>query len=411
MTAIMKRTTVVTLAAMVLALSAIQEIRAQPAPVARAVVSANAAPEAMSSMFARLGSGDHAIQIEGAHWLQLQFSEFRLGDGQLKVSSSVDEQTFTQDQLGDWEGLTAAFNGSEVVITLTPGASREISAKVGDVIIGLPGASPEVGPETVWRPLINLLGNNLERFIPTDTMRQPDGSGLEEGFAPEAVCGSVDDRAASNHPAVGRIMPIGCTGWIIKDGRLLTAGHCIRTSTKIVEFNAPASSASGATVPPPVRDQYRVIASSIVDEYTGVGNDWAVFKVLPNTQTGLNPIDAQKASFTVSNTANPSKVRITGYGVDGPPPHFGNPLPRNADNQTQQTHTGKLTQNSGGSNRGTLRYMVDTQGGNSGSPVIVEGTEQTIGIHTNGGCATSGGTNAGTSFRNQALWNASRMPW
>ena len=35
------------------------------------------------------------------------------------------------------------------------------------------------------------------------------------------------------------------------------------------------------------------------------------------------PIAAQGASFTVSNTANPATVRITGYGVDGPPPKFG----------------------------------------------------------------------------------------
>ena len=406
MTAITKRTTIVTLAAMVLALSAVQEMRAQPAPIARAVVPANAAPEGMRSMFARLDSGDHVIQIVGAQWLQLLFSEFQLGDGQLKVSSAVDEQTFTQDQLEDWEGLTAVFNGSEVTITLTPGASREISAKVEEVIIGLPGPSPEVGLETMGQPLLDLLGSDLQRFIPTDTIRQPDGPSPEARSPPEAICGSVDDRAASSHAASGRIVPIGCTGWIIEGGRLLTAGHCIRNSTKTVEFNVPASAANGATVSPSVRDQYRVIASSIDDEYTGVGNDWAVFQVLPNTQTGLMPIDAQRTFFTVSNKANPATVRITGYGVDGPPPNFGNPPPRNADNQTQQTHTGRLTRNTGGANSGTLSYAVDTQGGNSGSPVIVEGTNQTIGIHTNGGCTISGGTNAGTSFRNQALWNA-----
>ena len=408
MTAITYRNTIVTFAAMVFALSAAQEIRAQPAPIARAVVSANAAPEGMSSMFARLNSGDeHVIQIEGAQWLQLRFAEFHLVNGQLKVSSAVDEQTFTHNQLEDWEGLTAVFKGSEVTITLTPEASREISAKVGDVIIGLPGPSPEVGLETVWRPLINLLGDDLQRFIPTDTLRKPDGPNPEAAFAPEAICGSIDDRTASNHPASGRIMPIGCTGWIIQGegSRLLTAGHCIGTGTQTIEFNVPASAANGATVSPPVRDQYRVIANSIVDQYTGIGNDWAVFQVLPNTQTGLMPIDAQGTFFTVSNTANSATVRITGYGVDGPPPMFGRG-PRNADNQTQQTHTGRLTQNTGGANTGTLRYRVDTQGGNSGSPVIVEGTNQTIGIHTNGGCTSSGGTNAGTSFRNQALWNA-----
>lgn len=406
MATITKRTTILTLAVTALVLSAAQEIRAQPAPIARAVVSAEVAPEGMRSIFAGLQSGDHIVRIEGAQWLQLQFSEFHLGEGQLKISTPVDEQTFAQSQLENWEGLTAVFNGSEVMITLTPDESREILAKVGEVIIGLPGAGPEAGPESAWQPLMDLLGDDVQRFIPTDSMRQPGGSNQEAEFPPETVCGSVDDRAVSDHPAVGRIMPTGCTGWIIEGGRLLTAGHCIGASTKTVEFNVPASRANGTTVSPPVRDQYRVIAGSIVDEYTGIGNDWAVFQVLPNTQTGRKPIDAQSAFFTVSNTADPDIVRITGYGVDGPPPNFGNPPPRNADNQTQQTHNGRLTENTGSANQGRLRYMVDTQSGNSGSPVIVEGTNQTIGIHTHGGCTNSGGTNFGTSFRNQALWNA-----
>ena len=412
MTNIMKKIAILPLAATVLAMSAVQEIQAQPAPIPRVVVSEERAPERMTSMFAALESGDRAIQIEGAQWLQLQFSDFRLGDGQLRVRSAVDEQTFTQDQLEAWEGLTAVFNGSEITITLTPGTSSDISAKVGDVIIGLPGTSPEFEPSIVWQSLIDFLGGDLQRFIPTDAMRQPEGSNPGADFAPEAICGFEDNRVASRHPAAGRIMPIGCTGWIITDGRLLTAGHCIRTSAKTVEFNVPVSTAHGTTVSPPVRDQYRVIAASIKYQNRGVGNDWAVFKVLPNTQTGLTPIAAQKAFFEVSNAAKPATVRIAGYGVDGPAPKFGSGkgAPRNSDNQTQQTHAGKLTENTGGAKRGTLRYNVDTQGGNSGSPVIVEGTNQTIGIHTHGGCSSSGGTNAGTSFRNQALWNATRRP-
>ena len=173
-----------------------------------------------------------------------------------------------------------------------------------------------------------------------------------------------------------------------------------------VEFNVPASQANGTTVSPPVRDQYRVIAGSIVTQNTGIGNDWAIFTVLPNTQTGLFPAAAQGATFQLSNTQNPANVRITGFGVDGPPPNFGAGGPRDATNQTQQTHVGTLSTNTGGANSGTLRYNVDTQGGNSGSPVIVEGSNTAIGIHTNGGCTSTGGTNAGTSFRNQTLWTA-----
>jgi len=222
----------------------------------------------------------------------------------------------------------------------------------------------------------------------------------------EAICGSTDDRVASANPRVGRIMPIGCTGWLIDGNRLLTAGHCIGAATQTVEFNVPASQNNGTIVAPPVRDQYRVISGSIVSQTGGVGNDWAVFQVLANTQTGLMPAAAQGAIFQLSNTDNPAQARITGYGLDGPAPNFGAGGPLNAQNQTQQTHVGTLSQNTGGATSGVLQYDTDTQGGNSGSPVVVEGSNTAIGIHTNGGCTPNGGTNAGTSFRNAALWTA-----
>ena len=403
-------TVVLTASALLLSVAAVERAwGSEPAPVPRAVVPAEAAPETMSAMFESLESGDRTITIDGAQWLQVQFSDYDLGEGgQLTISSEDDEQTFNQSQLEAWEGLSAVFNGSEITIRLTAGPSGEISAGVGDIIIGLPGATTEVGLENAG-PLIELLGTDFERFIPSDEPRQPDRpvEDMDEDIgAIESICGP-DDRIGSNHPASGRIMPIGCTGWIIQGGRLLTAGHCIDNRTRTVEFNVPASRANGAPVSPPVRHQYRVISNSIVDQYTGVGNDWAVFEVSPNTQTGQMPIDAQGDFFTVSNTANPGTVRITGYGVDGPAPNHGNPPPRNSDNQTQQTHNGALTENTGGANQGILRYTVDTQGGNSGSPVMVDdGSNQTIGIHTNGGCTPTGGANAGTSFRNQALFAA-----
>ena len=171
----------------------------------------------------------------------------------------------------------------------------------------------------------------------------------------------------------------------------------------------PASLSNGTTVSPPLQHQYRIISSSIVDGFTGVGNDWAVFQVLPNTQTGLTPIQAQGGAFMVSQTDNPNTVTITGFGVDGPAPGFGNPPPRNADNQTQQTHSGTLVSHvDNGLTNAVIRYTVDTQGGNSGSPVYSGNIA--IGIHTNGGCSASGGSNAGTSFRNDALWSAIAPP-
>ena len=405
-----KRAFVIASVTLILAEWALPPAFAQPAPIPRAVVPADAAPEAMAGLFADLRRGEQTISIPGAAWLQLQFSDVHLGpDGTLTITSAAgDSQSFSQAELEAWGGLTAIFNGSELRVTLTPGpgSTEPVVARVADIIIGLPPAE-EGAAEAVPQPLIDLLGDDLDRFIPKDVRRRTtEGAAPEENGSLEAICGPTDDRVASNNPRSGRIMPVGCTGWLIDGGALLTAGHCTGASMQTVEFNVPASQANGTTVSPPVRDQYRVIAGSIVTQNTGIGNDWAIFAVLPNTETGLLPAAAQGATFQLSNTQNPANVRITGFGVDGPPPNFGAGGPRDATNQTQQTHVGTLSTNTGGANSGTLRYNTDTQGGNSGSPVIVEGGNVAIGIHTNGGCTSTGGTNAGTSFRNQALWTA-----
>ncbi len=379
------------------------------APSLRAVVPADAAPEAMSPLFAELSVGERKISVPGAAWLQLQFSEVRLGpNGVLTITdTSGESQTFSQAGIDAWVRLSARFNGSELRVTLTPGlgATDPVSAKVKEVIIGLPASAVSGAEVETPEPLRNFLGPDIKRFIPDDVRGlQREGVASREGANTEAICGQTDDRVASTNPRAGRIMPIGCTGWLIDGGSLLTAGHCIDARTQTVEFNVPASQADGTTVAPPVRDQYRVIAGSIVSQNTGEGNDWAVFRVLPNTQLVSCPPLPRARPFKYP-IRTPAQVRITGYGLDGPAPNFGNPPPRNAQNQTQQTHSGALSQNTGGPNTGTLKYTPDTQPANSGSPVIVEGTNVTIGIHTNGRCRTEG-TNSGTSFRNAALWTA-----
>lgn len=389
---------------------------AQTASVPRAVVPAQSAPEALSGIFSDLSSGsDQVVEIAGAEWLQLQFADYQLGaSGTLTITGpDGDSQTFNQEQLAAWEGLTGIFNGSRLTLTLTPGNGETATASIGEVIIGLPAATGEESLESAApQALQTLFGSTLGQFIPPPHEREPFPTPAEEGAAPppeatiESICGTNDDRTSSSHSFSGRIMPVGCTGWIIEGGAILTAGHCIGSGTQTLEFNVPASQSNGTTLSPPIQHQYRVITSSIVDGYTGIGNDWAVFQVQPNTQTGMTPLQAQGGGFEVSQTADPTSVTITGYGVDGPSPGFGNPPPRNADNQTQQTHSGTLTEHTdNGTTNAVIRYTVDTQGGNSGSPVSGTG-DVAIGIHTNGGCSASGGANAGTSFRNDALWTA-----
>lgn len=405
-----KGASVSTLALALAALAAAQAT-AQPAPAPRLVVPAAEAPEAMGALFDPLAAGEEVVEVPGASWLQLRFGAFELGDGTLTVTAEEgDSQTFDQDQIEAWGGLTAIFNGSRVTVALSEGATAEVA----EIVVGLPApASEETADPALPGPLADLLGPDAARFAAEDEFRAPEGApemAPEAEMDVESICGAADDRTASSHPFVGRIMPIGCTGWIIKGGAILTAGHCISSATQTLEFDVPSSRADGTTVSPPVRDQYRIIGDSIVSGYTGVGNDWAVFEVLPNTETGLTAVAAQGGGFRPSNSANPGSVVITGHGVDGPAPGFGRPPPRNADNQTQQTHSGTLTENSiQGTSQARLRYTADTQGGNSGSPVIVSGGGTvTIGIHTNGGCSAGGGANAGTSFRNATLWDAVR---
>jgi len=293
------------------------------------------------------------VRVPNALWLQLQFSDFNLGRSTLRIQDlkTGEVQTFTQAQLEAWEGRTAMFNSNRLRISVDVARNER---------------------ERVFYQLENVLAG-------------------EPSIGIQSICG-VDNRVASTEPRVGRLAPVGCTAWIVGDNLFLTAGHCISARTTTLQFNVPASQANGANVAPGVRDQYSVVQSSIVSRNGGIGNDWALFSVAPNTQTGLLPRQAQGAQFSLANNRNPvSGVRITGFGTD-----------TGATNQTNQTHSGAFV----GFNGTSARYMADTTGGNSGSPVfsIVSGVAS--GIHTNGGCSANGGANSGTTFRNTTLWNA-----
>ncbi len=299
-------------------------------------------------------SFDHVVRSEGAAWIKINFKDAYLGkESFVEIVSLGDgaKQILDAKTLVESNFSSAYFNGDEVNITL--------HVAEGESDISLAIDSIDVGE------------HNL--------------------FTAFSQCGPNDDRISSNDAAIGRIMPIGCTGWLIDNRKVLTAGHCIRSSTVTLQFNVPSSNANGGTVNPGPEDQYTIIQDSIVFRNNGVGNDWAVLDVQNNSQTGLHPIEAQGKSFSLVQNHSADTIRITGFGVD-----------TGSSNQTQQTHTGPLRSASGTS----LNYAVDTEGGNSGSPVIDESTGNAIGIHTHGGCSVSGGGNSGTSTLNSAFWSA-----
>ena len=306
------------------------------------------------------------VDVPGASWVRLYFgTETTLGGNlfqgtgaYLVVTSHADGavQVLNEVALEQWQNTSAYFNGDAVQVDLVahPGpAMHRVNIKQVDLAWG--------------------------------------------SF--QSQCGSVDDRVPDTDPRSGRLLPIGCTGWLIDDcaGCSLTAGHCTG-NISVLQFNVPPSTSGGGLQMPPPEDQYAVDAASVQSNGgQGVGNDWAYFGTFPNSNTGLTAAEAQ-GTFTLGVAPAPAgnNIRITGYGTDN------TPLSRN---QTLQTHVGPMAVNSGTQ----LGYTTDTEGGNSGSPVIWEETGLAVGIHTHGGCGSSGWNN-GTNLQHPALQAALANP-
>ncbi len=321
------------------------------------------------------------VAIPGATVLRVPLAEANLGAAsKVRFVSLRDGQSQTLDaaHLALWAQTSALFNGDAVRVELliAPGDSA-VSLRVREAF------SYTLAVET----------------------QQPVGI--------ETLCGA-DDRVASRDNRVGRLNG-NCTGWLVSNGGVLTAGHCAIVGGSIFEVNVPASQPNGVTVAAAVEDQFPVIGTSIVLSNGGAGNDWQVFTLGPNN---LDQLAHETHGFFRMITAVPpaaASTRVTGFGVDNTPAGSdpttcGNlnaagscthPAP-NAQNQTLQTAIGPFTALSGS----TLTYAVDTEPANSGSPIIWEANGFAIGIHAQAGCTATGGSNNGTSFGLAALENA-----
>ncbi len=313
-----------------------------------------------------------SVKVEGASWLRLFFSQADLAqvDGRadgtvLRITSLKDGavQDHTAATLAQWQRSSAFFNGDSVLVELI--------------------ADPEADPS---------------RIRITEVMAG------EPAGPQESICGPLDDRILSNDARAARVVPVGCSVWLIDDaeGCFLTAGHCLGASLSVVEFNVPLSNPDGTVNHPSPADQYAVDPASAQGTGSGIGNDYGYFGAFPNSQTQLTPVEVQGTTYVLGTVPSPGvTIRITGYGsVDGTQ---GTPLDWN---QVQKTHTGPLT----GSGGTSLQYAVDTTGGNSGSAVLNDDNNTAIGIHTHAGCNAGGGANNGTSLNNTGLQNALANP-
>jgi V8-like Glu-specific endopeptidase len=294
-------------------------------------------------------AASHDVRIEGAKWLRLQFDATELPAGAMLRMTSLQDgarQHLDATRLQQWQYTSAYFNGPAVRVELLAGAGGRAGAfGIDKVYAGSPGEEPE------------------------------------------SRCGPTDDRVSSNAVDRARLLNIGCTANLMKQGCFITAGHCISTQSlvNVVEFNVPKSDADGSLNHPPPEDQY--VPNVATRQFTdgGIGNDWGVFVVFPNSETGLMPLEAQGHGLRLARDmpAVGDPVKITGYGVD-----------TGVDNQTQQLSKGPIA--SVDTNNTILRYQADTEGGNSGSAVLSGG--RVVAIHTHAGCTQGGGANQGTLF-------------
>lgn len=320
------------------------------------------------------------VQEADAAALRLHFADVSLGPGSsLTIRSLIDnaEQTFTAEDLDRWNRTTAIFNGPAVEVVL-------------DVVRGDTAAGYEIAA------VERVLPKTAEEAVRERTQQSESTEESASDGTAEARCGPNDDRVPSSDPRVGRIVPVGCTGWLAANGAVGTAGHCVDeddpAQVGVLEFNVPASNHIGVTRFAHPKDQYEIDTSTIVFRDQGEGNDWAFFCVRANEVTGLYPLDAQGEGFDLVQGPAQGNVRIIGFGVDNTPP---------SRNQTQQMHTGAVLGTSGN----VVLYIVDTEKGNSGSLVTESNSDIGFVIHTHGGCnepETTG--NKGTAFQNEMLW-------
>lgn len=315
------------------------------------------------------------VEVPDAVWVRLRFADVRLGRGDtngdsaafLRITSVLDGhvQTMHARHVAQWRRTSAYFNGDAVDIEIV--------------------ASPNSGPCRVQ--------------VESTTAGTLAGSARN-------ICDLVDDRLPSMDPRSARIVPVGCTGWLINDPNYcqLTAGHCVVAgNADVVEFNVPPSTDSGAIVHPAPSDQYAIDLDSLqfTPGIVEVGEDWAYYGVFENSTTGMTAYEAQGDRFALAaDVPAPTGqiLRKTGFGTTGAgvPPSY---------NQAQKTLTGPFTNEIGT----WLHYPIDSSGGDSGSPVFLDGTDIAYAVHTNGGCAQTG-YNSGTSIENADLQFALANP-
>jgi hypothetical protein len=313
----------------------------------------------------------NTIQIGGAPWIRIFFDETVLSTNSYLLITSLQDgaqQRLNILSLSQWDNTSAFFNGDGVRIEL------HVAPQDSGVFFKI---------DTI------MVGNR------TDSLNEVTN-----------ICGLTDDRTPSSDSAVGRLSPLGGTAWIVSTGSIISAGHCVADNqNQILEFNVPTTTDSGIRHPDPIY-QYPINMDSKCFHDNGLGDDWAVFNVYDNSESGKQPIEMQHSYYEVAQSLNPSVFRLTGYGLHQTYDSSQGKSQGDSLSQTQLTSTGPKLESSSDS---ILNYQVDANYGSSGSPVIDVSSGKVVGVHTSGGCTNnpdSLSANHGTSTNNASFWSA-----
>jgi len=317
------------------------------------------------------------VSVPEAKWIKLHFlPSTQLGErSSVTIRSTRDDQTQTLNSgtLKQWNYSSAMFNGDTVEITVHLDSSDYgIQMEVEEVTIGIP---------------------------------PPPDSAAESGLSDSDLC-NRDLRATSQHRAVGRILEIGCTGWIISNGAFLSAGHCDTGYMSTLEFQVPPSLPDGSIQVAATADQYSIFGIQ-TQANTGStppsGKDWAVFSVQANTETQLLPAYRQQAFYRLTDEAPTAAIALPGYGFDNV--EHGSTQSTSWANEysfTQQTQGVSLDGVTAvAADDVTLEYSAYRRGGDSGGPVVNVASLLTLGIATRR--CLSDNIARGTGFSNRAL--------
>jgi hypothetical protein len=350
------------------------------------------------------------VDVGRAPWVRLFLESTQLkGRSYVRITSIADgsSQTLNAAQLAEWNYSTLSFRGGAVRIELVaaPGTSGN-SVTVSQVKAG-------VGPNRTNPPEI------------------------------QRVCGNVDSRVRSFHPAVARLTidykdggTAYGTAWMIEEHDnlkkpeqhcMLSAGHNFEGAIGgIVEFDVPLSDPNCNPNAADARHTFPIVMGSVDFRLNGAGDDWAVFFPGRN-EDGETAFEVQNAAVRLcpDSLAVGARVCKYGYGVLG----LGSANPdsnfcecdtnvvnnRHRLNLAQTKSCGEVLEVNGPNdpnlkgNAVDIKHDLDTCGGDSGGLITLESDSTcAVAIHITGSCDGHSNVNGATGLDNPRLQEAIR---